>query len=50
MLADKIALIDKNGNKVAEYTYDSWKVSVSISGSMAATLRKHGQVLLGHKQ
>ena len=37
---DIIALIDKAGNKVVEYKYDSWGAIVDISGSMAGSLGK----------
>ena len=37
---DIIALIDKAGNKVVEYKYDSWGAIVDISGSMAGNLGK----------
>ena len=37
---DIIALIDKAGNKVVEYKYDSWGAIVDVSGSMAGSLGK----------
>ena len=33
-----IAILDKNGNPVVEYTYDSWGKVLSVTGSMASTL------------
>ena len=35
---DIIAILDKNGNCVVEYTYDSWGKVLSVTGSMASTL------------
>ena len=37
---DIIALIDKAGNTVVEYKYDSWGAIVDVSGSMAGSLGK----------
>ena len=37
---DILALIDKVGNKVVEYKYDSWGAIVDVSGSMAGSLGK----------
>lgn len=37
---DVISLIDKEGNKVVEYKYNSWGSHISVSGSMAGTLGK----------
>lgn len=37
---DIIGLIDKEGNKVVEYEYDSWGAIVKVSGSMAGSLGK----------
>ena len=37
---DILALIDKAGNKVVEYKYDSWGAIVDVSGSMAGSLGK----------
>ena len=38
---DVIAITNANGQVVAEYAYDAWGNTLSISGSMASTLGKH---------
>ena len=38
---DVIAILDKNGNCVVEYTYDAWGKVLSVAGSMANTLGSH---------
>ncbi len=38
---DVLAILDKNGNCVVEYTYDAWGKVLSVSGSMASTLGSH---------
>ena len=35
---DIVAILDSSGNTVVEYTYDIWGKSVSITGSLAATV------------
>ncbi len=38
---DVLAILDKNGNCVVEYTYDAWGKVLSVTGSMASTLGSH---------
>ena len=35
---DVVAIFDKDGNRVVEYTYDAWGNILSVSGSMADTI------------
>lgn len=35
---DVVAILDANGNKVVEYTYNAWGKLMSTTGSMASTL------------
>ena len=35
---DVVAIFDKDGNRIVEYTYDAWGNILSISGSMADTI------------
>jgi RHS repeat-associated protein len=37
-LGDVIAITDRNGNMVVEYTYDEWGNTTSITGSMAGSV------------
>ncbi len=37
---DIVKLIDKNGQTVVEYTYDTWGKVISVTGSLASTLGK----------
>lgn len=39
-LGDIIGIIDKNGNSVVEYQYDTWGVILATTGNMAASLGK----------
>lgn len=41
---DIIEILDKNGNCVVEYTYDSWGKVLSIDGSMKNSLGSHNPI------